>query len=73
MTQDAVQFLWDASVRSGRARPACFTGRRVTPSHRVPSPIIWKRDDMKESQRDFSTGLKASLMLGVTRCTNVHS
>ena len=32
-----------------------------------------KRDEMKASRSAFSTRPKASLMPGVTRCTNAHS
>ena len=68
MTQDAVQFSGAVFTGSGRAGPACFTGRRVTPLPSVPSPRPWKRLGVK-----VSTGLKASLMPEVTRYTNYHS
>ena len=72
-TYDAVQFSGTFSVGSRRARCACFTGRRVTPRSGIPSPTTWKRAVMKDTQSNFSTSLKASPVLGVTRCTNAHS
>ena len=72
-TQDVVQFSGAVFVGSGRARPACFTGRRVTPLPNIPSPRPWKRDGIKASHSACSTKPKASLMSGVTRCKNYHS
>ena len=48
MTQDNVQFSGAVSVRSGRSRPACFTGRRVNPYPKIPSHVPWKRSGMNE-------------------------
>ena len=59
-------------VGSGRDIPACFTGRRVTPSPSVPSPTLWNRDNRKESRSVSSTGLSTSSMSGVTFCMNAH-
>ena len=39
MIQDGVQFSGAVSVGSERARPTCFTGRRVTPRPGIPSPM----------------------------------
>ena len=38
MTQDAAQFSGAFSVGSGRASPACFTGRWLNPLPGAPSP-----------------------------------
>ena len=38
MTHDDVQFSGAVIFRSVRARPACFTGRRVSPRPGIPSP-----------------------------------
>ena len=43
ITQDAVQFSGAVFFRSGRASPACFMGRQVSPFPRVPSPRPWMR------------------------------
>ena len=72
MTQDAIQFSGDVFVVSGRASPACFTGRHVTPLPSVTSPRPWTRADMKVSCSAFSTGTKASLMPGVILRMNEH-
>ena len=71
MTQDDVKLSGAVFVRSGRYRPACFTGRRVTPLPSFPYPSPTKRSRIKASCSACSTGPKASPMLGVTRCTNV--
>ena len=73
MTQDTVQVSEAVFVGSGKARPACFAGRHVTPLPGVPYPSPLKRSRMKASCSTCSTGLKASPMLVVTRCTNAHS
>ena len=66
VTQDAVQFLGAVFVGSGRASPAYFTGRRLTPLPGAPSTNPWNRVSKKVSCSAFSTGLKASHMPGVT-------
>ena len=58
---------------SGRSRLSCFTVRRATPRLGVNSLMHWKRAGTNESLSDFSTVPKASLMSGVTRCTNSYS
>ena len=70
MSQEAVQFSEAFLVILGRARNACFTGRRVTPLPGVSSPRTWKRAGMKAPPSACSTGPKASPMLGMTFCTN---
>ena len=67
-----VQFSGAVFVGSGRASTTCFICRRLTPLHGVPSPRPWKRAGMKVYCRACSTGTKASLMPGVTCCTNAH-
>ena len=73
LTQDTAQFSRSITVGSGRANPACFTGRRVIPCSGTPSPRPSNRAGTKVSQIDFSTGTKASPMPRLTRCTNYHS
>ena len=73
MTQDAVQFSGSVFVVSGRASPACFTGRRVTPLPGVPYPWPWKRAGIRVYCSTCSTGPKLSPMPGGTRCTDAHS
>ena len=73
MTQDTVQFLGAVFFGSGRANPAYFTSRRVTPLPGVPSPSPWKRAGKKDYRNSCFTGPKASPMPGATRCTNAHS
>ena len=73
MTQDAAQFSGAVIFGSGRASPACFTGRRVTPLSGAPPPNPLKRAGKTVSRRALSTGPKALHMPGVTLCTNVHS
>ena len=53
MTQDAVQYLGDVSVGSGRARPAYFIGRWMTCRPGIISCMSWKSASMKDSRRDF--------------------
>ena len=73
MTHVVVQFSGTVFVRYGRASPACFTDRQVTLIPGDPSPSPLNRTGKKVSCSSFSTVPKASLMPGVTRCTNDHS
>ena len=73
ITQDAVQYSGAVRVGSVRASPTCFTGRRVTPCSDAPSPSPSNIIVTKVSRSAFSKGLKASPMMGVTRCNNSHS
>ena len=72
-TKDAKQFSGDVLVGSRRARPACFTGRRVTPLPGVLSTRPWKGAGTKAPQSACYTRTKAYTMLGVTCCKNDHS
>ena len=65
--------LRDRIFRIREVQSRLFTGRCVTPLPDVPSPRPWKRDGIKASHSASSTKPKASLVSGVTRCTNYHS
>ena len=73
MTQDVVQFSGDVSSVYGKARPYCFTSRRVNPHLGITSPTPWKMSVMNESCSVFLTVPKTSLMLGVIHYMNSHS
>ena len=73
ITQDALQFSRAVFVGSGRAKTACFIGKRVTPCPRVPSPTPCKKSGANVSRRAIYNGPKASPMYGVIHCTNSHS
>ena len=73
MTQDVCQLSGAVRVGSGRAIPACFTGRRVIALPGAPSPTPWKSSGMNAVLISSSTGPKASPIPGVTRCKNAHS
>ena len=73
MTQDTVQFSGAVFVGSGRASPACYTGRRLTPLPSAPYSNPWDSSDKKVYHSAFYTRPKASPMPGATRCTNPHS
>ena len=73
MTQDACQLAAAVRVRSGRAIPACFTGRRVIALPGAQSPTPLKSSGRNAVLISSSTGPKASPIPGVTRCTNYHS
>ena len=73
MTQDTVQFSGAASFGYGKASPACFTDRQVTPRSDATSHNTSKITGKNVSHSDLSTGPKASPMPGVTLCTNAHS
>ena len=73
MTQDACQFSGAVNVGSGRAIPACFTGKRVISLLGALSPSPSNSAGRNASAISSSTGPNALPIPGVTRYTNAHS
>ena len=73
MKQDAYQLSGAVRVGSGRASPACLTGRRVIALPGAPSPTPLKSSRRNAVLFSSSTGPKALHIPGVTRCMNAHS
>ena len=67
MAKDSVQFSGGVFGLSGKDRPSCLIGRRVTPRPWITSPMTWKRSSRKYYWSASSTVMTAFPMSGVVR------